>query len=98
MASATQGACLAADVGESPHVPRRVGHPHGSKAHNGTIISELSVDIWPTDMTTTMTTDEGQACIFVAVDHWTSECVGIHAVLNSLIPEIAVTISVACRR
>jgi hypothetical protein len=49
-------------------------------------------------MTTTMTTDEGQACIVVAVDHWTSECVSIHAVLSSVIPEIAVTIWVACRR
>ena len=31
------------------------------------------------DMTTTVTTDEGQVCVFVAVDHCTAECVGIHA-------------------
>jgi transposase InsO family protein len=30
-------------------------------------------------MTTTVTTGEGQICVFVAIDHCTSECVGIHA-------------------
>ena len=30
-------------------------------------------------MTTTLTTEEGQVCVFVAVDHCTSECIGIHA-------------------
>jgi transposase InsO family protein len=30
-------------------------------------------------MTTTVTTEEGQVCVFVAVDHCTSECIGIHA-------------------
>jgi putative transposase len=29
-------------------------------------------------MTTTVTTGEGQVCVFVAVDHCTSECIGIH--------------------
>jgi transposase InsO family protein len=33
-------------------------------------------------MTTTVTTGEGQVCIFVAVDHCTSECIGIHASLS----------------
>ncbi len=31
-----------------------------------------------TDMTTTVTTEEGQVFIFVAVDHCTAECIGIH--------------------
>jgi transposase InsO family protein len=35
--------------------------------------------MWGTDMTTTVTTDEGQVCVFIAVDHCTAECVGIHA-------------------
>jgi transposase InsO family protein len=35
--------------------------------------------MWGTDMTTTVTTGEGQVCVFVAVDHCTSERVGIHA-------------------
>ena len=30
-------------------------------------------------MTTTVTTDEGQVCVFIAVDHCTAECTGIHA-------------------
>lgn len=33
----------------------------------------------PYDMTTTVTTEDGQVCVFVAVDHCTSECIGIHA-------------------
>jgi hypothetical protein len=33
-------------------------------------------------MTATVTTDEGQVCVFVAVDHCTSECIGIHASLS----------------
>jgi len=36
----------------------------------------------PYDMTTTVTTDEGQVCVFVAVDHCTAECIGIHASLS----------------
>jgi transposase InsO family protein len=59
--------------------PQRVGHPHGPEAHDGTIITERLNEMWGTDMTTTVTTGEGQACVFVAVDHCTSECIGIHA-------------------
>ena len=54
-------------------------HPHGPKAHDGTIITERPDEMWGTDMTTTVTTGEGQVCVFVAVDHCTSECIGIHA-------------------
>lgn len=62
--------------------PQRVGHPHGPKAHDGTIITEVPDEMWGTDMTTTMTTGEGQVCAFVAVDHCTAECIGIHASLS----------------
>jgi putative transposase len=62
--------------------PQRVGHPHGPKAHDGTIITSRPHEMWGTDMTTTVTTEEGQVCVFVAVDHCTSECVGIHAALS----------------
>jgi putative transposase len=34
--------------------------------------------MWGTDLTTTVT-GEGQAAVFVAVDHCSAECVGIHA-------------------
>src|SRR5262249_10245102 len=58
---------------------QRVGHPHGPKAHDGTIITEVPNEMWGTDATTTLTTAEGQVFVFVAVDHCTGECVGIHA-------------------
>jgi transposase InsO family protein len=62
--------------------PQRVGHPHGPKAHDGTIITERPDEMWGTDMSTTVTTEEGQVCVFVAVDHCTSECIGIYASLS----------------
>ncbi len=58
--------------------PTRVGQPHGPKAHDGTIIPERPDAMWGTDATTCLT-DEGVATIFLAVDHFTAECVGIHA-------------------
>ena len=39
--------------------PQRVGHPHGPKAHDGTIITERPDEMWGTDATTTVTTEEG---------------------------------------
>jgi hypothetical protein len=53
--------------------PQRVGHPHGPKAHDGTITTDRPDELWGTDMTTTVTTEEGQVCVFVAVDHCTAE-------------------------
>ncbi len=35
--------------------------------------------MWGTDMTATVTVAEGPACVFVAVDHCTAECSGLHA-------------------
>ncbi len=58
--------------------PHRMGNPHGPKAHDGKIITERVDDMWGTDMTSTITTTEGQAAIFFAVDHCSMECVGIH--------------------
>jgi transposase InsO family protein len=59
--------------------PRRGGHAHGPRAHDGTITTEQPDEMWGTDMTTTVTTGEGLAHVFVAVDHCTCECVGLHA-------------------
>ena len=59
--------------------PRRGGNAHGPKAHDGTITTEEPDAMWGTDMTTTVTTGEGLAHVFVAVDHCTCECVGLHA-------------------
>ena len=59
--------------------PTRHGHPHGAKAHDGTIITERVDAMWGTDMTTTFTRQDAQVAIFIAVDHCSAECVGIHA-------------------
>jgi putative transposase len=58
--------------------PTGVGQPHGPKGHDGTIIPDRPDAMWGTDATAGWT-DEGSATIFIAVDHYTAECVGIHA-------------------
>jgi putative transposase len=58
--------------------PTRVGSARGPRAHDGTIIPETVDTMWGTDLTTTFT-GEGQASVFIAVDHCSAECVGIHA-------------------
>jgi transposase InsO family protein len=57
---------------------QRIGRVHGSKAHDGTIMTERVDLMWATDLTSVMT-GEGQAAVFIAVDHCSAECVGIHA-------------------
>ena len=57
---------------------QRAGRPHGPKAHDGTITTERVDTMWGTDMTAVMT-GEGQAAVFIAVDHCSAECLGIHA-------------------
>jgi transposase InsO family protein len=58
--------------------PGRVGRAHGPKAHDGTIRTERVDEMWGTDLTATLT-GEGQASIFITVDHGSTECLGIHA-------------------
>src|SRR3982751_2219809 len=58
--------------------PARVGAPRGPRTHDGTIIPEAVDTMWGTDLTTTLT-GEGQVAVFVAVDHCSAECAGIHA-------------------
>jgi len=62
--------------------PSRVGSPRGPRSHDGTIIPEAVDEMWGTDLTTTIT-GEGQAAVFVAVDHFSAECVGLHAALRA---------------
>ena len=59
--------------------PSRQGHPHGPKAHDGTIIPTQVDTMWGTDMTAPDTREDGQVAICIAVDHYSAECVGIHA-------------------
>jgi putative transposase len=58
--------------------PGRIGRPHGPRAHDGTIRTERVDEMWGTDLTSVLT-GEGVASIFVAVDHGSTECVGLHA-------------------
>jgi transposase InsO family protein len=58
--------------------PSRVGTLRGPRSHDGTIIPGTVDTMWGTDLTTTIT-GEGQAAVFVAVDHCSAECIGIHA-------------------
>jgi transposase InsO family protein len=62
--------------------PSRVGEPRGPRAHDGTIIPDTVDVMWGTDLTTTIT-GQGQVAVFVAVDHHSAECVGIHAALRA---------------
>jgi transposase InsO family protein len=48
------------------------------KDHDGRITTDRPDEMWGTDQTGTLTA-EGHACIFIAVDHCTAECLGIHA-------------------
>ena len=57
---------------------QRAGCPRGSRAHDGTIITDQVDLMWGSDLTSVMT-GEGQAAVFVAVDHSSAECVGLHA-------------------
>ncbi len=52
----------------------REEHPH-----DGTIVTDRVDQVWGTDMTQTVTTGEGRAYVFIAVDHCSGELVGTHA-------------------
>lgn len=58
---------------------KRTGRAHGPKAHDGRIKTQHVDEMWGTDMTTTLTVEEGNASVFFAIDHCSLECVGIHA-------------------
>ena len=62
--------------------PHRAGDAHGPKAHDRTIIPERPNQMWGTDLTGTVTVRDGSVGVFVAVDHHTAECVGIHAAIS----------------
>jgi transposase InsO family protein len=60
----------------APSRARRVAVP---VTHDGTITTDRPDVMWGTDITTTVTVEDGQVAVFVAVDHCTAEGVGIHA-------------------
>lgn len=57
--------------------PHRVGRCK-AKAHDGTIITDTVNTMWGTDMTETVTVNEGVARVFIAIEHCNSELVGTH--------------------
>jgi hypothetical protein len=60
--------------------PARQPEPSQSNPHEGTIVTEAPDRMWGTDATATSTEMDGAVTVFAAVDHCTTECVGIHAV------------------
>ncbi len=53
--------------------------PKAENPHTGTILTARPNEVWASDHTMTTTIEEGQVTVFVAVDHCTTECVGLHA-------------------
>jgi len=53
--------------------------PRAANPHTGTILAARPNQVWATDHTLTATVEQGQVAVFVAVDHCTTECLGIHA-------------------
>ncbi len=53
--------------------------PKAENPHTGTIITARPNEVWASDHTLTATVEEGAVTVFVAVDHCTTECVGLHA-------------------
>ena len=58
------------------------GPTHGPRAHDGTIIPDNIDEMWGTDMTGTLLGTGRQVAVFVAVDHCSAGCVGIHAAIR----------------
>ena len=77
--------------------PSRAGSPRGPRSHDGTIIPATVDAMWGTDLTTTVT-GEGQAAVFIAIDHCSADCVGIHAALRANRFEALVPIRQGVRR
>lgn len=48
-------------------------------AHDGTIVTDAPNEMWATDGFRVRTRDDGWVWGFIVVDHWNSECLGIHA-------------------
>ena len=53
--------------------------PKPDNLHTGRIITTRPHEVWASDHTMTATVEDGQVTVFVAVDHCTTECVGLHA-------------------
>ena len=62
---------------EAPlQAPNRVGKKEVPRPTKGPSVPSGPTEWWGTDMTTTVTTEEGMASVFVAVDHCSLDSVG----------------------
>jgi len=61
---------------QAPYFPTR---RRGNRAHSGSITTDQPNEMWGTDATAVWTRNEGLVTVFLAVDHCTSECIGLHA-------------------
>ena len=59
--------------------PHRTGADRGPQTHEGTIIPDGPNRMWGTDATQVYTRLEGMATVFIAIDHFVGDVVGIHA-------------------
>ena len=64
--------------------PHRTGTLRGPRVHDGAIIPEDANRIWGTDATQVHTRLEGTATVFVPLDHFIGDVVGLHAARNAL--------------
>jgi len=55
----------------------------GPRFHTGKIGTMKPNEMWGTDFTFTMTEEDGLVPVFIAIDHFNTECVGIHAALRA---------------
>jgi transposase InsO family protein len=76
---------------------QRAGSPKGPRAHDGTITTPRVDQMWGTDMTAVIT-GEGPTAVFIAVDHCSAECMGIHASASATRFEALEPIRQAVRR
>ena len=59
--------------------PHRVGKDRGPRVHDGTLIPIGPNIMWGTDATQVYTREDGAVTVFVAIDHFVGDIVGIHA-------------------
>jgi putative transposase len=62
--------------------PTRQGKPRGPRNHDGVIRTERPNEMWGTDATCIPLRTGMLVWVFIAVDHCTSECVGVHASIS----------------
>lgn len=53
--------------------------PAPVRQHTGVITTQKPNLMWGTDMTLTVTVEDGNVSVFAGIDHYNAECVGIHA-------------------